>query len=181
MDSRRPNRRSAHSSRKKLKLVSRLSAEMYEYQTRVGGRAIRIEIARPYLRHRKNYQPSRHVSGLSVVSLADLMFAKISAFSTRGFARDLIDLFAVDQPRSIDWQELLAQAAHASDNDYNPAEFLRKLQSHHRACVKSAYAQELPVRHPPAPATLREFIERLMSANQAVAQATLKSKPTQRR
>ena len=74
----------------------------------------------------------------------------------------------------------LAQAARASDNDYNPAEFLRKLQSHHRECVKSAYAQELPVRHPPAPTVLREFLDRLMAANQAVAQATLKSKPTQR-
>ena len=172
------HRRLSPEARKKLKLVSRLSAEMYEYQALVGGQAIRIEIARPYLRHRKKYQPSKHVSGLAVVSLADLMFAKISAFSTRGFARDLIDLFAVDQQRSVDWQELLAQAARASDNDYNPAEFLRKLQSHHRECVRPAYAQELPVRHPPAPAMLREFIERMMSANQAVAQATLKSKPS---
>lgn len=174
------HRRLSPQARKKLKLVSRLSAEMYEYQARVAGQTIRIELARPYLRHRKKYQPSKHVSGLAVVSLADLMFAKISAFSTRGFARDLIDLFAVDQQRSIDWQELLAQAARASDNDYNPAEFLRKLQSHHRECVKSAYAQELPVRHPPAPTVLREFLERLMAANQAVAQATLKSKPTTR-
>jgi hypothetical protein len=115
-----------------------------------------------------------------VVSLADLMFAKVSAFSTRGFARDLIDLFAVDQRRSIDWQELLAQAARASDNDYNPAELLRKLQSHHDECVKPAYARELPVQRPPAPAALREFIDRLMAANQAVAQATLKPKPKQR-
>jgi len=173
------HRRLLPQTQKKLKLVSRLSAEMYEYEARVGGRAIRIEIARPYLRHRKKHQPSKHVPGLAVVSLADLMFAKISAFSTRGFARDLVDLFAIDQQRSIDWQELLAQAARASDNDYNPAEFLRKLQSHHRECVKRAYAQELPVRRPPAPATLREFIERLMAANQAAAQATLKSKPTQ--
>lgn len=146
---------------------------MYEYQARVGGQTIRIEIARPYLRHRKKYQPSKHVAGLAVVSLADLLFAKISAFSTRGFPRDLIDLFAVDQQRDIDWQELLSQAARASDNDYNPAEFLRKLQSHHHECVRPVYLRELPVRHPPGPAVLREFIERLMIANQAVAQATL--------
>jgi len=132
------------------------------------------------LRHRKQYLPSKHIPGLSVVSLADLTFAKISAFSTRGFGRDLIDLFAVDQQRRIDWQELLAQAARASDNDYNPAEFLRKLQLHHRACVKRAYSQELPVRHPPALTVLRAFIERLHAANQAVAQATLKPKPSPR-
>ena len=173
------HRRHLPQTQKKLKLVSRLSAEMYEYETRVGGQTIRIEIARPDLRHRRKYQPSKHVPGLAVVSLADLMFAKISAFSTRGFARDLIDLFAVDQQRSIDWQGLLALAARASDNDYNPAEFLRKLQSHHRECLKRVYAQELPVRHPPAPVILREFIERLTAANQAVAQATLRSKPTQ--
>ena len=105
------HRRLLPQTQKKLKLVSRLSAEMYEYEARVGGRAIRIEIARPYLRHRKKHQPSKHVPGLAVVSLADLMFAKISAFSTRGFARELIDLFAIDQQRAIDWQVLLAQAA----------------------------------------------------------------------
>jgi hypothetical protein len=162
---------------KKLKLVSRLSAEMYEYQARVGRQTIRIEIARPYLRHRKKYQPSKHVPGLAVVSLADLMFAKVSAFSTRGFARDLIDLFAIDQQRNIDWPELLAQAARAADNDYNPAEFLRKLQSHLQDCSKTDYAQEVPVRHPPAPAVLIDFIERLVEANRAIAQATLKPKP----
>ena len=173
------HRRFSPQTRKKLKLISRLSAEMYEYQARVGKQAIRIEIARPYLRHRRKYQPSKHVPGLMVISLADLMFAKVSAFSTRGFARDLIDLFAIDQQRAIDWQELLAQAARASDNDYNPTEFLRKLQSHRRECAKPAYARELPVSRPPAPATLRDFIERLMAANQAVARATLKSKPAQ--
>ena len=173
------HRRLVRPTQKKLKLVSRLSAEMYEYQARLGGQTVRIEIARPYLRHRKKYQPSKHVSGLAVVSLADLLFAKISAFSTRGFARDLIDLFAVDQQRSIAWQKLLAQAARASDNDYNPAEFLRKLLSHHRECAKPSYVQELPVHHPPAPPVLREFIERLMTANRAIAQATLQSKPDQ--
>ncbi|MBI4027323.1 MAG: nucleotidyl transferase AbiEii/AbiGii toxin family protein [Verrucomicrobia bacterium] len=173
------HRRLSPQTQKKLKLVSRLNAEMYAYQTRVGGQTIRIELARPYLRHRKKYKPSKHVPGLAVVSLADLMFAKVSALSTRGFARDLIDLFAIDQQRGIDWQKLLAQAARASDNDYNPAEFLWKLQSHHCGCVKRTYAQELPVIHPPVPSILREFIERLMAANQAVAQATLRSKPPQ--
>lgn len=168
------HRRLSPQTHKKLKLVSRLSAEMYDYQARIGNQIVRIQIARPYLRHRRKYRPSRHVPGLVVVSLADLMFAKVSAFSTRGFGRDLIDLFAIDQQRSIDWRKLLAQAARASDNDYNPAEFLRKLHSHSRECSKPGYAEQLPVRHPPAPAALREFIERLMVANRAVARAALK-------
>lgn len=160
-------------TKKKLVLVSRLSTEMYEYQMRIGRQVVRIEIARPYLRHRRKYQPSKHVPGLAVVSLADLMFAKVSAFSTRGFARDLIDLFAIDHQRDIDWQELLGQAARASDNDYNPTEFHRKLKSHYRECARQSYADELPVTKPPAPAMLREFIERLLDANQAVARQTL--------
>ena len=114
-----------------------------------------------------------------MVSLADLVFAKISAFSTCGFARDLIDLFAIAQQGDIDWTELLAQAARASDNDYNPAEFLRKLQSHRRDCSKPVYAQELPVRRPPIPTALREFVERLMEANKAVARLTLNPKAVQ--
>lgn len=153
---------------------------MYEYAARVGRETIRIKIARPFPRHRQKYQPSTHVAGLAVVSLADLVFAKISAFSTRGFARDLVDLVAIDRQRAINWPGLLAQAARASDNDYNPAEFLQQLQSHHRDCVKRAYAQELPVRHPPASATIREFILRLTAANRAVAQMALKAMPISR-
>jgi hypothetical protein len=110
---------------------------------------------------------------LAVVSLADLMFAKVSAFSSRGIGRDLIDLFAVDQQRDIDWAELLARAAQAPDNDYNPLEFLRKLQTHSRDCARSAYLAELPVSRPPAPARLREFIGRLTAANQKIARAAL--------
>ena len=102
------------------------------------------------------------------------MFAKVSALSTRGFARDLIDLFAIDRQRDIDWPGLLIQAARASDNDYNPTEFHRKLQSHHAGCGKRCYADELPVTNPPAPTVLREFITRLLEANQAVARRTLR-------
>ena len=174
------HRRFSLVTQRRLKLISRLSAEIYEYQTRVGGRVVRIEIARPYLRHRKKYQASKHVSGLAVVSLADLMFAKISAFSTRGFGRDLIDLWAVDQQRNIDWQELFARAARAADNDYNPLEFLRKLQAHSRECAKPTYLRELPVLDPPASTALRGFIDRLVAANRAIARATLDGESDQR-
>jgi predicted nucleotidyltransferase component of viral defense system len=163
----------------RLKLVSRLNPELYVYEARIGSQTVRIEIGKPYLRHRKKYQLSKHVPGLLVVSLADVMFGKVSAFSARGFARDLIDLFAIDQQRGIDWRRLLAQAARASDSDYSPAEFLWKLQLHSRECPKPSYAQKLPVRHLPATDALREFIERLMATNRAVAQAILAAKPAQ--
>lgn len=167
------HRRFSTQTKKKLQLVSRLNAEFYEYATRVGKKTVRVEIARPYLRHRRKYQPSKYIVGLAVVSLADLMFAKVSALSTRGFARDLIDLFAIDSQRNIDWSALLTQAARASDNDYNPTEFHRKLQSHHAGCGKRRYVDELPVTNPPAPKVLREFITRLLEANQSVARQAL--------
>jgi len=159
---------------KGLRLVSRPSVEMYEYETRVANRVVRIEIAKPYLRHRTKYQPSKHVPGLLVVSLADLAFAKLSAFSTGSFARDLIDLFAIDRQREIDWLRLLARASRASDNDYNPSQFHQNLQWHRTECGKASYEHELPVKKPPTASALREFVSRLMVVNQVVARQTLK-------
>ncbi len=167
------HRRFSPRAKRKLRLVSRLNADIYEYQTRVDNQTVRIEIAKPYLRHQKKYQPSQHIPGLAVVSLDDLVFAKISAFSTRGFARDLIDLFAAGQQRNIDWRRRLHQAAHTSDNDYNPSEFHRKLKSHYQECATPSYIEELPVTKPPALATLRQFINILLAANQAVAHEVL--------
>jgi hypothetical protein len=92
----------------------------------------------------------------------------VSAFSTRGFARDLLDLLAIDQQRAIDWRRLFAQAARASDNDYSPAEFHRKLREHERDCAKRTYADQLPVARLPDVPTLRRFIQRLLAANQQV-------------
>ena len=108
-----------------------------------------------------------------MVSLPDLLFAKVSAFSTRGFTRDLIDLFAVDQQKNVDWPRLLLQASCATDNDYNPAEFHRKLQQHLAACGKPDYWQEAPVTHPPTTADLRGFVQNLLAANRQVARTTL--------
>lgn len=167
------HRRFPPQARGKLHLVSRLNSEMYEYEARIGAHVVRVELARPFLRHRKKYQPSRHVPGLEVVSLSDLIFAKVSAFSTRGFGRDLLDLFAVDQQRKVDWRKLLIQAARASDNDYNPTEFHRKLKQHHRDCSKTEYLEELPATNPPSASVLRLFINRLLAANQIVTRDTL--------
>jgi len=105
---------------------------------------------------------------------ADLMFAKVSAFSTRGFARDLVDLYAIDQQRKIDWKALLAQAGRASDNDYNPAEFHVRLQLHGRECATAGYREELPVTNPPPVNAFRLFMKRLQAANQAVVRKTLR-------
>jgi len=168
------HRRFSPQTKRKLRLVSRLSAELYEYETRIGRKTVRVEIARPYLRHRRKYHPSKHVEGLAVISLADLMFAKVSAFSTRGFARDLIDLLAIDRQQDIDWQKLLSRAAYAPDNEYNPTEFHWKLQSHYGQCTKRSYKDELPITKPLAPAVLREFITRLLDANQTVTRQTLR-------
>jgi predicted nucleotidyltransferase component of viral defense system len=167
------HRRFSLQTRKKLSLVSKLSEEIYEYQTRIANRIVRIEISRPYLRHRRTYQASKHIAGLFVVSLPDLLFAKVSAFSTRGLPRDLIDLFAVDQQKSISWQKLLEQATRAEDNDYSPTEFHRKLKQHHAECAESRYREELPVSNSPTAAALKQFLKKLLVANQKVALATL--------
>ena len=92
---------------------------------------------------------------------------------TRGFPRDLIDLFAADLQRNPDWRKLFHQAARASDNDYNPAEFHRKLKSHYCECGSPGYADELPVATPPDTAKLHQFINRLLDLNQAVARDVL--------
>ena len=169
----RVDRRLDPAGRRKRGLVSRLNEDLYGYEARVGRRIVRVEIARPYLRNRRKYQPSRHVPGLVVVSLADLLLAKVSAFSTRGFPRDLIDLLAAHQQQTIDWKKLFAQATRMADNDYNPAEVHRKLQEQARACRRPGYWKELPVTQPPSRRQLLEFIECLRSANRAVARSSL--------
>jgi predicted nucleotidyltransferase component of viral defense system len=158
---------------KSLRLVSRLSEEIYEYQIRLGRQVFRVEISRPYLRHRRAYAASKHVAGLAVVSLADLLFAKVSAFSTRGLPRDLIDLYAIHRHKQLDWEKLLLQAARASDNDFNPTEFHRKLREHHGDCGRPSYWRELPVMRPPSVVELRTFIEELTAANQTVGRLSL--------
>src|SRR2546429_1558459 len=59
------HRRFSPQTKKNLILVSRLSTEMYEYETRIGNQTVRVEIAKPYLRHRRKYQASKHVAGLA--------------------------------------------------------------------------------------------------------------------
>lgn len=158
----------------KLRLLSRLNEGLYQYQARVGGRVVRVELARPYLRHRRRYEPSRHVPGLEVVSLADLLFAKVSAFSTRGFPRDFIDLFAASTEKRIDWERLLAAAARAQDNDYNPAEFATRIREQLEAIRDGGFFEDLPVRRSPSVGELEAFAGQLAKANGRVAEALLR-------
>jgi hypothetical protein len=88
-------------------------------------------------------------------------------------ANFLIDLFAVDQQKSIHWQKLLEQATRAQDNDYNPTEFHRKLKQHYTDCNQPRYWEELPVSNSPTAAALKQFLKKLLVANQKVALATL--------
>lgn len=152
-----------------LRLVSRLNEEMFQYAVRAGRRVLRVELARPYLRHRRPYQPSRHVAGLKVLSLADLVAAKVSAFSTRGFPRDLIDLLAVQAEKPVNWVRVLTEAANADDSDYNPAEFELRLMRHREQIASKDWRRELPVNHPPSTDQLNEFLDHLADANRIVA------------
>lgn len=161
------------SSAPTVRLLSRLNEGRYQYQARAGRRIVRIELARPYPRHRRPYEPSRHVAGLAVVALADLLLAKVSAFSTRGFPRDFIDLYAVGAERRIDWEKLLRTAARASDNDYSPAEFSARIQECLQAIREGGFFEELPVAKPPSPDELCRFADALANANARVAQALL--------
>ena len=156
-----------------LRLLSRLNEGLYQYEARAGRRVVRIELAKPYLRHRRGYQASRHVPGLAVVALADLLFAKVSAFSTRGFPRDFIDLYAVGTERRIDWEKLLRTAARAPDNDYSPAECATRINESVQAIRDGSFFEELPVKRPPPPDELYGFAEVLARANARVAQALL--------
>jgi hypothetical protein len=156
-----------------LRLLSRLNEGLYQYEARAGRRVVRVELAKPYLRHRSGYAPSRHVPGLAVVALADLLFAKVSAFSTRGFPRDFIDLYAVNTERRIDWEKLLRTAARAADNDYSPSEFAARMSESVQAIRDGGFFEELPVRRPPSSDALSRFADILAEANARSARALL--------
>lgn len=158
---------------KPLRLVSKLNEDLFEYALKTGANTLRIELARPYLLPRQKPVPSRHVAGLKVIAFSDLVFAKISALSTRGFPRDLIDLLTVDLEKSPKWEGWLNRAAAAEDNDYSPAELHQRLSRLAKAIGEPEWWEDLPVRRPPSRAVVAEFIEKLKAANQTVFQETL--------
>ncbi len=158
---------------KPLRLVSKLNEDIFEYALKNGPHTLRIELARPYLRPRQKTVRSRHVAGLRVTAFADLVLAKLSALSTRGLPRDLIDLLAVELERSPKWEGLLTRASSAEDNDYSPAELHQRLNRLAEEVSGPEWWEDLPVRTPPDRDTVVAFIGRLKQANEAVFQETL--------
>ena len=132
--------------RKRIRLISRANPEMYVYEigTRLG--PVKLELARPYLVPRLPPVRSKHIPGLKITQLADLLDAKISALSARGFARDLLDLYLAHTQTHPDWRSLLLKASRNQQNDYNPIELennLKLLQQEFRNGT-----QEIPCERP---------------------------------
>jgi predicted nucleotidyltransferase component of viral defense system len=153
--------------RKRIHLVSKTNPEMYVYEvgTKVG--SVRIEIAKPYLLPKKKPINSKYIPGLKVAQFADLIDAKISALSTRGFARDFIDLYAAHKQRHLNWRSLLNNASKNQLNDYNPIELENNLKLLEQQLQKGT--PDLPCTRPPQASDLRKFLEELRTVNAEVA------------
>ena len=153
--------------RKRIHLVSRANPEMYVYEIRTGAGPVKLEIAKPYLLPRLAPVASKHIPGLKVVQFADLVDAKLSALSTRGFARDFVDLYAAHRQRQLNWRNLLVRASKNQLNDYNPVELENNLNLIEQEFQRGA--QELPCAHPPPMTDLMGFVKVLRTANAEVA------------
>ena len=110
---------------------------------------------------------------VKVTQFADLIDAKISALSTRGFARDFVDLYAAHQQRHLDWRRLLIRASKNQQNDYNPVELEDRFRLLDQEFKKGT--QELPCERPPTTIELTTFLEELRAINADVARELTKS------
>jgi hypothetical protein len=153
--------------RKRIHLVSRTNPEMYIYEigTKVG--PVKLEIAKPYLLPRQPPIDSKYIPGLKVTQFADLIDAKISALSTRGYARDFVDLYAAHNQRQPNWRSFLIDASKNQLNDYNPVELENNLKLLEQEFQKGT--QDMPCTHPPGIGDLRVFVEELRTVNAGVA------------
>ena len=111
--------------------------------------------------------------GVKSTQFADLIDAKISALSTRGFARDFVDLYAAHQQRHLDWRRLLIRASKNQQHDYNPVELEDRLRLLDQEFEKGT--QELPCERPPAISELTAFLRDLRRINADVARELTKS------
>lgn len=102
------------------------------------------------------WEKSKHIPGLKVAQFADLLDAKISALSTRGFARDVLDLFAAQKQRQLNWRGLLIKASRNQLNDYNPIELENNLKLLELELEKGT-EDVLPCAHPPPIRDLKSF------------------------
>jgi hypothetical protein len=153
--------------RKRVHLVSRTNPEVYIYEvdTKVG--PVKIEIAKPYLLPKQAPVDSKYIPGLKVTQFADLIEAKISALSTRGFARDFVDLYAAHKQKQLRWRSLLINASKNQLNDYNPIELENNLKLLEQEFQKGT--QDMPCTHAPQTCDLRAFLEELRTVNAEVA------------
>jgi hypothetical protein len=154
-------------NRKRIHLISRANPEMYVYEISTGSGVVRLELAKPYLRHRRAPIKSKYIPGLKVAHFADLVDAKISALSTRGFARDFIDLYTAHIQRRLNWRSLLVGASKNPLNDYNPVELENNLKL--LELELGASAPDVPCSRPPRIKDLRAFLEELRTVNAEVA------------
>jgi predicted nucleotidyltransferase component of viral defense system len=153
--------------RKRIRLVSRANSEMYVYEIGTSLGPVKLELARPYLLHKLHPISSKYIPGLKVVHFADLIDAKISALSTRGFARDFVDLYTAHCQKRLDWRRLLLQTSKNQLNDYNPVEFENNLRLLERDLEQGTV--DIPCSHPPKIKDLRAFLGELQRVNAEVA------------
>lgn len=104
---------------------------------------------------------------VKVAHFADLIDAKISALSTRGFARDLVDLYAAHKQKQLNWRALFLNASRNQLNDYNPVELENNLKLIEQDLKKGT--QDLQCSQPPCVQDLTEFLQALRVANAEVA------------
>ena len=153
--------------RKRIHLVSRANPEMYVYEIGTSVGPVKLEIAKPYLLPKLAPVNSKYIPGLKVAQFADLIDAKISALSTRGFARDFVDLYAAHKQKQLNWRSLLTKASKNPLNDYNPVELENNLKLIEQEFQKGP--QDIPCAHPPQISDLKAFVEELRIVNAEVA------------
>ena len=159
--------------RKRIQLISRSNPEMYVYEVGTTTGPVKLEVAKPFLTPKLTPVGSKHIPGLKITQFADLIDAKIRAMSTRGFARDFVDLYAAHLQRYLDWRGLLIRASKNQQNDYNPVELEDRLRLLEQEFQNGTY--ELPCERPPTADELMAFLEELRAINADVARELTRS------
>lgn len=159
--------------RKRVVLVSRANSEMHVYEVQTSFGTVKLEIARPFLPPKRRPVASKSIPGLKLTHIEDLIDAKISAISSRGFARDLVDLYTVHTQRRLNIDQRLLRASREETNDYNPIELENNLQLIERELREGK--ADLPCAQPPDAEVLQGFIGELRAINNRIARSLLRS------
>jgi len=153
--------------RKRIHLISRANPEMYIYEIGTNVGPVRLEIAKPYLLPKLAPVNSKYVPGLKVTQFGDLIDAKISALSTRGFARDFVDLYTAHKQKQLNWRSLFTRASKNQLNDYNPVELENNLKLIEQEFQKGT--PDMPCAQPPHIRDLKVFLDEPRTVNAEVA------------